>query len=592
MESKKEDLLTFSLEITEEEREQSENLGVGYDDATKRWTVIVRHNGDLDYLVTKYPGTQVETLLGGYGIITAAEEDIDSIAMETVIEYMEKPKSFYFGLQYSKAVSCIYGSYGRASGNQGPAVENDGLGENISSWRDIFGNALSGKGVLCAIIDSGIDVLEEEFWYPGTRRTRILSLWDQEKGIIYDSSSINEAIIQENRVGYDAGQHGTNVALIACGNSGVAYESDIVVVKLGRSESNGFPRTVEIMRALDYVVRKGMELRKPVAINISFGNNYGAHNGNTLLEQYMDQLTGLWQCTICVGTGNEAVRGTHHTGTLRETSGKVLDNLIVEVAVGAYQTGLNIQIWKNYADEFDVEIVAPSGEYLGPINEMSRQLKGQSGNTRILGYYGEPTPYSSNQEIYIELLPLMPEYTYVDSGIWQIHFIPKRIVNGRFEMWLPSAVTLSGGTRFLQNTPELTLTIPSTARKVISVGAYDARKNSYGVFSGRGKQIEEDNYWYGAYLKPDILAPGVDVILNVGKTNERSVTGTSFATPFVTGASACLMQWGIVEGNDPFLYGEKVKAYLMRGAAGLPGYIKVPNEVTGWGKMCLQKSIP
>ena len=50
-------------------------------------------------------------------------------------------------------------------------------------------------------------------------------------------------------------------------------------------------------------------------------------------------------------------------------------------------------------------------------------------------------------------------------------------------------------------------------------------------------------------------------------------TGTSFATPFVTGSAALLMEWGIVRGNDPYLYGEKVKAYLRRGAKELPGFL-------------------
>jgi hypothetical protein len=64
------------------------------------------------------------------------------------------------------------------------------------------------------------------------------------------------------------------------------------------------------------------------------------------------------------------------------------------------------------------------------------------------------------------------------------------------------------------------------------------------------------------------------------------------ATPFVTGSAACLMQWGILEGNDPFLYGEKLKAYLHKGARTLPAFQKYPNPETGWGALCLNDSLP
>ena len=58
-------------------------------------------------------------------------------------------------------------------------------------------------------------------------------------------------------------------------------------------------------------------------------------------------------------------------------------------------------------------------------------------------------------------------------------------------------------------------------------------------------------------------------------------SGTSFAVPFVTGSAALLMEWGIIRGNDPYLYGEKVKAYLRRGARHLPGYEQWPNNQLG-----------
>ena len=130
-----------------------------------------------------------------------------------------------------------------------------------------------------------------------------------------------------------------------------------------------------------------------------------------------------------------------------------------------------------------------------------------------------------------------------------------------------------------------TLTIPSTAAKVITVGAYDSRLNAYADFSGRGGGGLP-------YPKPDLVAPGVAITAPAPEGSYASVTGTSFSTPFVTGSAALLMEWGIVRKNDPFLWGEKVKAYLRRGTKPLPGFDRYPNESVGWGRLCLESSLP
>lgn len=108
--------------------------------------------------------------------------------------------------------------------------------------------------------------------------------------------------------------------------------------------------------------------------------------------------------------------------------------------------------------------------------------------------------------------------------------------------------------------------------------------------------------------KPDLVAPGVDLLVPDRTGGYTSVTGTSFAAPFVTGSCALLMEWGIVRGNDPFLYGEKLKAYLIGGAQELAGSsgsssgsptstesetgTEYPNARVGWGALCLGDSIP
>ena len=85
------------------------------------------------------------------------------------------------------------------------------------------------------------------------------------------------------------------------------------------------------------------------------------------------------------------------------------------------------------------------------------------------------------------------------------------------------------------------------------------------------------------YPKPDLVAPGVDIYAPRSGGGYASFTGTSFSTPFVTGAAALLMEWGITRRKDPYLYGEKLKAYLRRGAKALQGSEKLPNDLIGWG---------
>ena len=135
----------------------------------------------------------------------------------------------------------------------------------------------------------------------------------------------------------------------------------------------------------------------------------------------------------------------------------------------------------------------------------------------------------------------------------------------------------------MRTTPDVTLTIPSTASKVITVGAYDPVYEAYADFSGRGYLYQErvNSRTSDSFVKPDLVAPGVGVMAPDRNGGYAAVTGTSFAAPFVTGAAALLMQWGIVMGNDPYLYGEKVKAYLRRGAKPIRGETEYPNARVG-----------
>ena len=526
-------------------------------------------------------------LLNQFAIIRIPESRIEELSRNPQIEFVEKPKRLFFAVNQGKSASCMTA---------------------VQSEFSPLGEALTGEGVLVACIDSGIDYSHPDF-RNSDGSSRILRLWDQTiqgnppKGYFigteYTKEQIDEALKQENKremekivPSRDLSGHGTGVMGIAAGNGaasqgvyrGVAYKSDLLVVKLGTPLEDGFPRTTELMQGIDYVIRKAQELRMPVAVNISFGNTYGARDGTSLLEQFIDDISNIWKSCICIGTGNEGATAGH-------TSGRVSENVRanrgqeIELAVQEKQPSLNVQIWKRYVDQIDISIVSPTGTRIGPVKEQLGTQRFTVDATEILLYYGEPSPFSTNQEIYLDFLP---RGSYINSGVWKMVLTPRKIVDGHYEMWIPGEGTLNPGTGFLRPVSSTTLTNPATAIRAITVGAYDSLTFSYADFSGRGPLTGES----ASAVKPDLVAPGVNVsTISVGGSMMQ-FSGTSFSTPFVTGSAALLMEWGIVRGNDSYLYGEKVKAYLRRGAKPMPGFEEYPNEAVGYGRLCLAESIP
>ncbi|NLL77052.1 MAG: S8 family peptidase [Clostridiales bacterium] len=588
MDSQKlENLLNLALSASREERDKSLDLDVGYNTETNIWELIVKYNGDLSRLNSPVIG--VEELIAGYAIVTIPQSLISSLVELEEIEYVEMPKRLFFDLQQGKEASCIL-----------PVTIREPY--------------LNGQGVLVAVIDSGIDYARMDFRrQDGT--SRISYLWDQTLqpdesrgfnppegfliGVEFNNIQINEALEESNQEemfrkvpSLDVTGHGTAVAAIAAGNGlsssgryvGVAPESELIVVKLGLSKQPSFPRTTELMRALTYVVNKAVELAKPVSINLSFGNTYGAHDGTSLLERFMDNVSEIGRNVICVGSGNEGAAGGHAAGT-------VTGETRVELAIASYERAVNVQLWKEYADIFTITLISPGGERQIIDTRRPGTIRLAMEQTDVLIYVGEPSPYSIDQEIYFDFIP---RQTYINSGVWTFLLQPVKIVTGNYYFYLPSSVVLNSGTRFYSPTPEVTFTIPSTAHKVITVGAYSSIYESYADFSGRGFLLEnrQESRVANEWVKPDIVAPGVDIAISDGLGGTRLVTGTSFATPFVTGSAALMMQWGIIRGNDPYLYGEKVRAYLRRGARPLRGEAVYPNARVGYGALCLADSLP
>jgi len=543
-----------------------------YNSDADNWEVIVKYSGDIRRLETELR-VSVEALGEGFAIITLPGNQISLLYDYKEIEYIELPETLTLTLNQSLRTSCI------------------------STVQNPEGYNLTGKGVLIGIIDSGIDYTHTDFRnQDGT--SRILYIWDQtvdenppygfRHGAEYDNQQINMALnsIQPFEIvpSEDTVGHGTAVAGIAAGNGrasggrekGAAPEASLIIVKLGYRGFESFARTTEIMRALKYILDKAEELTMPVAINLSYGTNDGPHDGSSLFETYINAVAQRWKTVIVVAAGNEGAAGHHFSSEIKANQTIDANFIMANPPASLYLT-----MWKHFSDIITIELILPSGSTTGEIDPSRPNIDKTLDGVLIQAYYGQPTHYHEGQEIFFRI---RQQESAIPQGLWRLRISGIRIVEGKFDVWLPTVEEVGNETAFTVPDPGMTLTIPSTTINAISVGGYNGTLDSAAPFSGRG--FTRTNI----YRKPDLAAPAVGIVSARARGGYDSFTGTSMAAPFVTGASALMMEWGIVLGNDPFLYGQRVKAFLKKGAR-RSARISYPNPIWGYGVLCLKDSM-
>ena len=333
------------------------------------------------------------------------------------------------------------------------------------------------------------------------------------------------------------------------------------------------------MMAVDFAVRFANSRSLPLSINISYGSNDGSHTGSSLLELFMEQVSLYGKNVICAATGNEGLTRRH--ASLNTISNQNTYDKSIDFTIAPGERSLYLEIWQAFADDFSYELFAPSGLESFVFPAVPGIYAYMIADTTIYLTINNPTPYQPFRQYF---LSFSSNTTFITSGTWALHIasIPTgKIVNGRLQFWLPSKEATNSATGFLSPSSDMTFTIPSTASSVISVSGYDSSLDVFAPFSGQGFSNNRNT-------KPDLCAPAVNILSAAPGDGYTIRTGTSMAAPFVTGAAALLMQYGIVNGNDPFLYGEKVKAYLWKSARPLPAFSEYPNEKAGWGALCLK----
>ncbi len=493
----------------------------------------------------------------GFGIVTIPFNNLLKLANSKSIQYIELPKQLFTTDDQSNRAACV----------------------NIA--RDTYG--IQGEGILIGFIDTGIDYTHPAFRNEdGT--TRIDYIYDLSTGgNIYNRENINNALKNPDPYSivpsYDIAEHGTHVAGIACAGGninsryyGVAPKSSIAMVKSSRGN---FSLSSNIMKGLKFLIDAGKELNKPLVVNISLSTNDGAHNGTSLLEQYISTISTLERVTIVIAAGNEGDTAHHIGGELNKENN-------ISINVAADEPGLVLNLYKPVLSDISINIISPTAANSGEVVVREGYYEGNIGLDRYVVYYSGPKPFDIIGEITIAI---MTNGQYISSGQWEVRINLLNDYSGVYDMWLPISEGLNINTKFLQPTVLNTLGIPATVTNVISVGSYNYLTNNISPFSGRGKRTIYQP------IRPDLVAPGEGIISAAPNRSFDSKTGTSMATPHVAGIAGLMMEWGILRRNDPYLYGERLKYYLVTSARRTRTDIIYPDPSWGYGEVCLYNAI-
>lgn len=477
---------------------------------------------------------------------------------------------------------------------------------------------LTGKDVIVGIIDTGIDYLNQEFM-KNDGKTRILNIWDQgietgnhPKGMVYGTEysqdEINAAIELKRNGGdpytivpsKDDIGHGTEMTCIIAGSgkdislTGVVPDCDIAVVRLDQAfkkytdyffakGDTAKYRNIDILLAIKYLYNLSFQYNKPVVIYIPVGSNFGAHDGSSILERYIDEISNKRGIAVVASSGNQGNTDTHADGIITEVG----LSKTMELEVGEGQHGLMMIILGYKPDKFRLSIISPSGEIIQNANP----LPSYAGRSKLAienGYkvsfiyegtimdifYDSPDELTGGDRIVIRAQNLKP-------GIWRFRLTGEYITFGKFDAYILQKELLAKGTKFITSSPYTTLTIPGAAEKMITVASYDQNNNAIVSESGRGFPRNQ-------FIQPLIAAGGINALTVNNKGEKVYVSGGSVAAAVVSGCCAMIFQWGIVYNNDPTLYVPKLQTYLIRGVNTRKGDI-YPNEEWGYGTINMIK---
>jgi len=459
---------------------------------------------------------------------------------------------------------------------------------------------MKGQGVLVGFVDTGIDYNNLVFKNEDNT-TRIQSIWDQTidsetnypkdffYGTEFGKDQINQALSSENPLAVvpsiDDNGHGTMLAGIAAGSNiedygfmGVAPYAEFVIVKLKTAkqylkdfyfipEGAICYQENDIMFGVKYLLEVAKQLKRPISICIGLGSAQGAHAGRSILGGYFSTVGRTVGTAFVVSAGNEGNRGHHYYNELIST----IKQDTVELNVGANETGFSMELWANSAHTFLVEIIAPTGEFIG-------QIEVSLGQTRTVQFPFEETTVFVDSQIKRLITGdqlILFRFQNPMAGIWRLELHTNGDLPFKFHIWLPTSEFITEGTFFIKPNPFTTITSAGNIAEPITVTAYNQENQNLYYYSGLGFTSLNKP-------KPDIAAPGVNIYSPTINNQFIKSSGTGVAAAHIAGVSALLLEWGILRGNLTSMNSVQIKRALILGAQRDPT-LTYPNPEWGYG---------
>jgi subtilisin family serine protease len=465
---------------------------------------------------------------------------------------------------------------------------------------------LKGQGVALGFVDTGINYDNPAF-LSETGESRIYSIWDQTlqtgtppEGFSYGSEFTREQInaALSSQAPYDLVPtrdetgHGTFLASVAAGSpneeadfTGAAPLSDLVMVKVKEAkpylkeyyripQDSAAYQENDLMLAVLYLLSKAEAMGKPMVICFSMGSSQGDHTGTSPLSDFLNYCAANRGIAVVVCTGNEADSQHHYQGLV------IGQNAYedVELRVGENSGGFTMELWASYPNQYTISFISPSGETVP-------RIPARLGQSDLFSFIFEPTRIAVDYELAetrsgAELIQV--RFADPSPGVWKIRIYGSDTNLGTYDMWLPIRAFLEQDTYFLRPNPYITLTEPAAADLAITVGAYLASDVSLYLESGRG-------FTRSGRIKPDFLAPGVNIQGTIYPGRFESLSGTSIAAAIASGAVAQLFTWAFTLGNDRNISASVIKNYFIRGAD-RKSFLQYPNEEWGYGSLNLYQT--
>ena len=241
--------------------------------------------------------------------------------------------------------------------------------------------------------------------------------------------------------------------------------------------------------------------------------------------------------------------------------------------------GFIVELWGNSSELFAVSITSPTGEVLNRVAVYNGQQQKQHfllENTNVVVDYQLGTERSREPLVHIN-------FQNPVKGLWMIEVFPYRISSGSFNMYLPISDFLEEEVYFVRSNPDMTLTVPSSAKIPMAVGGYNSVTNGIYIESGRGYSMDGS-------IKPDYAAPAVNVLAVNQFGRMESMTGTCAAVALSAGASALLMEWNIAYMENRFINSVEIRNQIINGTQRVSNQL-YPNREEGYGRMDIYQSI-